>query len=382
MSGAAACTSGAIARIGPVSAAPACTSGAIARIRPVSAAPSPHIRRDCAVSTGIGHPEPAHPARLRGLDRSRPLHPAHPARLRGLDRSRPPHPHIQRNRADQTPTASPHPPPPKDATHRDTPGVTGCRPVAELHFFTGTMDSGKSTLALQTNHNHAARGRVGRIFTTHDRAGEATGVVRLGLTHDAHRGRRGLRLLALRRRLADPAAARIDYLICDEAQFYTRRAGRPAGQDRRRAADRRVLLRHPHRLPHRAVPGLRAAGRARRPDEVLQVEALCWCGKRATHNARTEDGVMVTEGEVIVVGDVEEQRRTPGRGRLRGALPPAPPPPADRRPRPGGQPGRRSRCRSADRPSGHDHRDQHLVRASASRAGRPGWSRRGSRRST
>jgi thymidine kinase len=39
---------------------------------------------------------------------------------------------------------------------------------------------------------------------------------------------------------------------------------------------------------------------------VLQVEALCWCGKRATHNARTENGVMVVEGEVIVVGDVEQ----------------------------------------------------------------------------
>ena len=46
--------------------------------------------------------------------------------------------------------------------------------MAELHFFTGTMDSGKSTLALQTSHNHAARGRAGRIFTAHDRAGEAT----------------------------------------------------------------------------------------------------------------------------------------------------------------------------------------------------------------
>jgi thymidine kinase len=39
---------------------------------------------------------------------------------------------------------------------------------------------------------------------------------------------------------------------------------------------------------------------------VLQVEALCWCGKRATHNARTENGEMVTEGDVIVVGDVEQ----------------------------------------------------------------------------
>jgi thymidine kinase len=37
--------------------------------------------------------------------------------------------------------------------------------------------------------------------------------------------------------------------------------------------------------------------------ERLQVEALCWCGARATHNARTVDGRMVTEGEQVVVGD-------------------------------------------------------------------------------
>lgn len=39
--------------------------------------------------------------------------------------------------------------------------------------------------------------------------------------------------------------------------------------------------------------------------EVLQVRALCWCGKRATHNARTVDGAMVTEGEQVVVGDTD-----------------------------------------------------------------------------
>ena len=45
---------------------------------------------------------------------------------------------------------------------------------------------------------------------------------------------------------------------------------------------------------------------------VLQVEALCWCGKRATHNARTVNGEMVIEGEVVVVGDVESAgRRAP-----------------------------------------------------------------------
>ena len=44
---------------------------------------------------------------------------------------------------------------------------------------------------------------------------------------------------------------------------------------------------------------------------VLQVEALCWCGKRATHNARTENGVMVVEGEVVVVGDVDDPDEEP-----------------------------------------------------------------------
>src|SRR5262245_21911615 len=99
--------------------------------------------------------------------------------------------------------------------------MRGFRSVAELHFFTGTMDSGKSTLALQTNHNHAARGRVGRLFTTHDRAGEATLSSRLGLAHDAIEVGPDFDFW---RYVVDSLTkgGRIDYLICDEAQFYNR----------------------------------------------------------------------------------------------------------------------------------------------------------------
>ena len=43
--------------------------------------------------------------------------------------------------------------------------------MAELAFFSGTMDCGKSTLALQMHHNHDARGRDGILFTRNDRAG-------------------------------------------------------------------------------------------------------------------------------------------------------------------------------------------------------------------
>jgi thymidine kinase len=181
--------------------------------------------------------------------------------------------------------------------------------MAELHFFTGTMDSGKSTLALQTNHNHAVRGRVGRLFTAHDRAGEAILSSRLGLTHEAIEvdedfdfWRYVVTTLT--------QGGRIDYLICDEAQFYS-----PDQVDQlAKIVDELqvdvfafgILTDFRTNLFPASARLVELADRM----NVLQVEALCWCGKRATHNARVEDGVMVVEGDVIVVGDVKEGPRS------------------------------------------------------------------------
>jgi thymidine kinase len=182
--------------------------------------------------------------------------------------------------------------------------VTQSGAMAELHFFTGTMDSGKSTLALQTNHNHAARGRVGRIFTTHDRAGEAILSSRLGLTHDAIEVEDDFDFW---RYVVDSltAGARVDYLICDEAQFYTTaqidQLAKVVDELQIDVFAFGILSDFRTRLFPGSARLVELADRM----NVLQVEALCWCGKRATHNARTEDGVMVVEGEVIVVGDVD-----------------------------------------------------------------------------
>ncbi len=41
--------------------------------------------------------------------------------------------------------------------------------------------------------------------------------------------------------------------------------------------------------------------------QVLQVEALCWCGARAIHNARTVNGEMVVEGSQVMVGDTTSE---------------------------------------------------------------------------
>jgi thymidine kinase len=182
--------------------------------------------------------------------------------------------------------------------------------MAELQFFTGTMDSGKSTLALQTNHNHAARGRVGRMFTTHDRAGDALISSRLGLTHDAIEVDDSFDFWTyVVRELTH--GARIDYLICDEAQFYTgvqiEQLAKIVDELQIDAFAFGILSDFRTALFEGSRRLVELADRM----NVLQVEALCWCGKRATHNARTVNGEMVTEGEVIVVGDVESQEEEP-----------------------------------------------------------------------
>ncbi len=176
--------------------------------------------------------------------------------------------------------------------------------MAELVFYAGTMDSGKSTLALQTDHNHAARGRAGIVFTRLDRTGESVLSSRLGLQVPAVQVDPGL---DLHQYVVDRLSAghRVDYLICDEAQFYS------AAQVEQLAdlvdglgidvfafglmADFRTRL----------FPGSQRLVELADRVHVLQVEALCWCGARATHNARTVDGAMVVEGDQVVVGDVD-----------------------------------------------------------------------------
>ena len=173
--------------------------------------------------------------------------------------------------------------------------------MAQLLFFSGTMDSGKSTLALQMDHNHAVRGRSGRIFTSLDRAGAATLSSRLGLQVPAIEVPTDMDLWLY---VVDELqrGARIDYLVCDEAQFYT---AAQIDQLARIVDDLGIDV-----LAFGLLTDFRTrlfAGSARLVEladrtQPLQVEALCWCGERATHNARAIGGVMVVEGAQVVVG--------------------------------------------------------------------------------
>jgi thymidine kinase len=176
--------------------------------------------------------------------------------------------------------------------------------VAELLFFCGTMDCGKSTLALQTDHNHAARGRRGLIFTKLDRAGESVLSSRLGLSVGAIEVGDGLDLwdvVVQRRTWGEP----VDYVICDEVQFYA-----PAQIEQlARLVDEMAVDVFAFGITAdfrtRLFPGSQRLIELADRVQVLQVEALCWCGAKGTHNARTLDGAMVVEGAQVVVGNTE-----------------------------------------------------------------------------
>ncbi|MDO5534283.1 MAG: thymidine kinase [Propionibacteriaceae bacterium] len=176
--------------------------------------------------------------------------------------------------------------------------------MARLTYFTGPMNCGKSTLALQVDYTNASAGRRGLRFTCLDRGGQARISSRIGLVAsavevDADFGFWDYVTGAL------TAGQRVDYLICDEAQFYT-----PAQvDDLARIVDELgidvscfgILTDFRTEL----FPGSRRLVELADSIENLQARPRCWCGEPATHNARVVDGVMVVTGDQIAVGDTE-----------------------------------------------------------------------------
>lgn len=99
---------------------------------------------------------------------------------------------------------------------------------------------------------------------------------------------------------------RIDYLICDEAQFYAERQVEQLASVVDELGIDVYAFGIMTDFRTRLFPGSARLVELSDRVQVLQVEALCWCGMRAIHNARTVDGVVVVEGSQVMVGDVGE----------------------------------------------------------------------------
>jgi thymidine kinase len=173
---------------------------------------------------------------------------------------------------------------------------------AHLKFFYGPMDCGKSTLALQIDHNHARQGRHGLLLTTHDRSGGATITTRVGLARQAVEVHEGTDIRLLVRQVWSAGRA-LDYLIVDEAGFL---AEAHVDQLAELVDDWHVdvyCFGLATDFRSRLLPGAKRLFELADEINPVHVEVLCWCGRPGQLNARVVDGRVVREGDTVVVAD-------------------------------------------------------------------------------
>jgi len=167
------------------------------------------------------------------------------------------------------------------------------------------MGSGKSTLALQIHHNLSSRGLRGLLLTKLDRDG-AQVTSRLGVSSPAVDIGSTPSIMALARQHMP-----LDFMVCDEVQFYSTEH-----------CDELSVVVDDLGIDVYAFglitdfKGLLFEGTKRMLEIAdqrveMQVEARCWCGARATNNARLVNEKVVFEGETVVVGDTATTRKEP-----------------------------------------------------------------------
>lgn len=178
----------------------------------------------------------------------------------------------------------------------------GVTPTGRLRFFFGPMDCGKSTLALQIDHNQARQGRSGLLLVRHDRSGTPSITSRMGLARRAIEVHEDMDLCTLVRTHWSQGT-RVDYLIVDEAQFL-----HPTQVDQlAELADDAQLDVYCFGLAtdfrSTLFPG--SARLFELADELnaIQVEVLCWCGHPGRFNSRVHDGDVVRAGDTVLVAD-------------------------------------------------------------------------------
>jgi thymidine kinase len=184
--------------------------------------------------------------------------------------------------------------------------------VGHLKFYFGPMDCGKSTLALQIDHNNSRQGRRGLLLVRHDRSGKPQISSRIGIAHEAVEVSDGDLRLLVREQWAQ--GQRVDYLIVDEAQFLS-----PVQVEQlaELADDVQVdiyCFGLATDFRGEMFPGSRRLFELADDLHAIQVEVLCWCGLPGRFNARVRAGRVIRAGDTVMVADTEQMRPDTERG--------------------------------------------------------------------
>ena len=182
--------------------------------------------------------------------------------------------------------------------------------MAKLYFRYGAMNSGKTTMLLQTAHNYEEQGmKIIIIKPMVDTKGEDKIVSRLGVerTVDIRLTEQDSIMDCIREKYKNDAF-KPNAIIVDEAQFL-----QPFQVDElfelTKTFDIPVLaygLRCDFRMS--GFPG--ATRLLEIADDITELKTICKCGKKATQNLRTINGVAIFEGDQIAIDGKSEIQYT------------------------------------------------------------------------
>lgn len=173
--------------------------------------------------------------------------------------------------------------------------------MAKLYFYYASMNAGKSTVLLQTAFNYRERGMEPMLWTAavHDRSGFGIIDSRIGITAQANAYEPAT---DLRREVESELETRqVHCILVDEAQFLSR------GQVMQLASicdelDIPVLA-YGLRTDFQANLFEGSATLLALADKLVELRAICECGRKATMNLRVDqNGAAVASGAQTEIG--------------------------------------------------------------------------------
>ena len=174
--------------------------------------------------------------------------------------------------------------------------------MAKVHFHYSTMNAGKSTSLLQSNHNYEVRGLKTYLFTPKADADMYHGAIhsRLGLEKKANIFEESFQF---DKYFLDKKDEKIACILVDEAQFLTSKQVKELCL----VCDKLNIpvMCYGIRTDFRGDLFSGSAALLAYADTLVELKTICeyeGCARKATMIARYTDGKIVTEGQQIDIG--------------------------------------------------------------------------------
>jgi thymidine kinase len=173
--------------------------------------------------------------------------------------------------------------------------------MAKLHFFYSTMNAGKSTSLLQSNHNYLESNLDTLIFLPDETNKASNGQIisRIGLKAKAVIADKSFNFISYVKTNKTP---KLSCVLIDEAQFLSKIQIRQLGE----VADKLNIpvMCYGIRTDFRGELFEGSSELLALADNLIELKTICYdCGRKATMVVRVdENGKVITEGSKIQIG--------------------------------------------------------------------------------